>query len=199
MHRSWRPAGFDMDNHSRQPGDCKRYAVKIMSQLDRIRQKISSKGLRLNPPASLEAVVAFESKHGVALPQGYRDFVTQIGDGGVGPLLYGMVPFGDLAGDAAALANIRKPFPFTRAWVWEAGEVSDEGTEEQILNGSLCLGEDGCGMMWHLIVTGLDAGIPWALTDVGIGHVVPKRDFLQWYEDWLDGRDSFYGMEAQSA
>ena len=27
MHRSWRTAGFHMDNHSRQPGDCKRYAV----------------------------------------------------------------------------------------------------------------------------------------------------------------------------
>ncbi len=32
MHRSWRPAGFHIDNHSRQPGDCERYAT----ELDRI-------------------------------------------------------------------------------------------------------------------------------------------------------------------
>jgi hypothetical protein len=30
MHRSWRTAGFDMDNHSRQPGDCERYFVKTV-------------------------------------------------------------------------------------------------------------------------------------------------------------------------
>ena len=29
MHRSWRTVGFNMDNHSRQPGDCKRYAFQI--------------------------------------------------------------------------------------------------------------------------------------------------------------------------
>ena len=29
MHRSWRASGFDMDNHSRQPGDCSRYPFRI--------------------------------------------------------------------------------------------------------------------------------------------------------------------------
>ena len=33
MHRSWRPAGFDMDNHSRQPGDCKRYVQRMVHDL----------------------------------------------------------------------------------------------------------------------------------------------------------------------
>lgn len=60
-------------------------------------------------------------------------------------------------------------------------------------NGSLLLGNDGCGMYWHLIVNGQERGIPWMLCGEGIQPVSPRRGFLQWYEDWLDGKDSFYG------
>jgi hypothetical protein len=28
----------------------------------------------------------------------------------------------------------------------------------------------------------------------GIQPACPKRDFLTWYEDWLDGKDSFYAV-----
>jgi len=48
-------------------------------------------------------------------------------------------------------------------------------------------------MNWHLIVTGPDRGVPWMLAGEGIQPLCPKRTFLQWYEDWLDGKDSFYG------
>ena len=80
-----------------------------------------------------------------------------------------------------------------RLQVWENDETSDEGDEAQIGWGSICLGTDGCGMNWHLIVTGPDRGVPWMLAGEGIQPLCPKRTFLQWYEDWLDGKDSFYG------
>jgi hypothetical protein len=71
------------------------------------------------------------------------------------------------------------------------GEKSDEGDEEQIAWGGICLGTDGCGMYWHLIVTGPERGMPWMLAGEGIQPLCPKRPFLQWYEDRLDGKDSF--------
>jgi hypothetical protein len=83
--------------------------------------------------------------------------------------------------------------PDDRLQVWENDETSDEGDEAQIGWGSICLGTDGCGMNWHLIVTGPDRGVPWMLAGEGIQPLCPKRTFLQWYEDWLDGKDSFYG------
>lgn len=93
----------------------------------------------------------------------------------------------------AELPNVRKPFPFTRFWVWEDGQESSEGTDSHVTFGSIYIGNDGCGAYWHLIITGPERGNVWMLCGEGIQPTCPKRDFLTWYEDWLDGKDSFYG------
>lgn len=80
----------------------------------------------------------------------------------------------------------------------ESGETSNEGSREQVEHGSILIGNDGCGMYWHLIISRPDRGIPWMVCGEGIQPVGPKRDFLQWYEDWLDGRDSFYGYHYKA-
>lgn len=178
-----------------------------MTQIDRILRKLAAKGCRVNAPATPERVTAFEAQHGIDLPLGYRDFLLTVADGGSGPPDYGLSKLGRAADDMSPtecerwmkLPYVRSPFPFTKAWVWENGEVTDEGTMEQIEHGSILVGNDGCGQYWHLIVTGPDRGIPWLICGEGIGPVCPKRDFLTWYEDWLDGRDSFYGHQHDDA
>src|SRR5262245_16016748 len=44
---------------------------------------------RLWPPLTEQQVSAFETRHGIELPAEYREFITRVGDGGLGPA-YGM-------------------------------------------------------------------------------------------------------------
>ena len=49
---------------------------------------------RLHPPVAHSDVAAFEAKYNVTLPDDYRVFITEIGNGGAGPY-YGLFPFGE--------------------------------------------------------------------------------------------------------
>lgn len=175
--------------------------------LDRIQRKLKARQFSLDPTLSVDELQAFERLHRITLPEGYRDFLLTVGNGGIGPPSYGLAKLGEVAPDMhpdqkafwSKLTKIGQVFPFTRCWVWENDETSDEGKTEDIEKGSIYIGNDGCGMYWHLVVTGPDRGIPWMICGEGIQPVCPKREFLQWYEDWLDGRDSFYGYKSQPA
>lgn len=169
------------------------------ARIARILDRVRAKRLKLHPVLTEEAIREFEHRHGIELPAGYRLFLNSVGDGGAGPPYYGLARLGDASDDMRPeeqdlwrkLPLVREPFPFTHAWVWEAGEASDEGGEADVDRGTIYLGNDGCGMYWHLVVTGPDRGIPWQLTGEGIQPVCPKCGFLEWYEDWLDGKDPF--------
>jgi hypothetical protein len=168
----------------------------VVDPLRRIEAKLQRTSLKLRKPLREPRVLAFEERHRITLPEGYRRFLIEIGDGGPGPPLYGLVPLGredrlpfrpEFMRGRQRLTFVTLPFPFTRTWIWEDGERSDEGNVEQVGHGSLYLGTDGCGIEWRLIVTGPERGTIWNFSDVGISPTEPKRDFLRWYEDWLDG------------
>ena len=161
----------------------------------RVALKVADRGVRLGPPLSENTVRAFEARHGISLPEAYRSFLLNIGNGGAGPPEYGLAPLGDAANDMrdeeariwTALPHVAEPFPFTKTWVWEDGDESEEGTREDVTRGSIYVGNDGCGMYWFVIVTGPERGNVWMICGEGIQPTAPKRDFLQWYEEWLDG------------
>jgi len=167
----------------------------LEERIDRIARKVRGRGTRLGPPLTEDAIAAFEARCGCTLPEGYRAFLRHVGNGGVGPASYGVLPLGATPVDMSAaesqawveLQRVQRPFPFTKPWVWEDGDRSDEGTREQVEDGTLLLGTDGCAQYWLLVVSGPERGNVWMLADVGITPTAPKRDFLQWFEDWLDG------------
>ena len=70
-------------------------ALKALDRLDQERKIFGSQGhdYQLNPPVPEAVISALESKHRLRLPEDYRYFVTQIGNGGAGPF-YGLFPFG---------------------------------------------------------------------------------------------------------
>ncbi|MCP4198521.1 MAG: hypothetical protein GY762_15345 [Proteobacteria bacterium] len=53
-------------------------------------------------------------------------------------------------------------------------------------------------MDWILIVTGPEREKVWNRADVGAQPCVPARDFLSWYEYWLDGGKDWYSCVGNS-
>ncbi|MFE4056316.1 SMI1/KNR4 family protein [Streptomyces sp. NPDC059096] len=141
-------------------------------------------GFRLGPKAAEVRVAAFETEHGIVLPDAYRQFLTRVGGSGAGPF-YGLMP---LERCALLVMNPQgepgAPRGFNRA-------------EPRAAGGDLFLHvvEMGCTDVCAVAVTGPLTGR--VLTGNGDGFWGPDvssaADFLGWYERWLDhmgaGRD----------
>jgi hypothetical protein len=163
-------------------------------RLAAIRVKIAEEGYTFGPTLPEAQVRAFEVGHRIELPEGYRRFLLEVGNGGEGPPVSGLerlgeVPSGlpdDWAIEWRTLPHVGKPFPQTEAWVWE-GEEYDEARRDAARHGTLNLGHDGCGMYWLLVITGAMRGQVWSHADVGVVPQMPGRSFLQWVEAWLGG------------
>jgi hypothetical protein len=163
-------------------------------RLAAIRAKAAEQGHSFGAPLPEANIMAFEARHGIELPEGYRRFLMAVGNGGNGPPLYGLMRLGevpndispDLAKDWRELPHLGKSFPLIQAWVWE-GEEYDKARQDAARHGTLNLGHDGCGMYWVLVVTGAMQGQVWLHTGEGICPQDPSRDFLQWMEAWLAG------------
>jgi SMI1/KNR4 family protein SUKH-1 len=151
-----------------------------------------------------DAVRAFESQHRVVLPEPYRTFVAEISDGSrLGPPEYGLVGLAQLPNDWGKdrpVRDLSKPFPLTQAWFWG----NDPRPQEEIGpilgkvfdHGSVVLGTDGCGMYWHLIVTGEHRGHVWLITgecaapfglESGDLTLAGEPGFAGWVKRWAAG------------
>ena len=104
-------------------------------------------------------------------------------------------------GDSRPERDLTKPFPLTEARVWEDDERSyeelDPLLEPVYHHGSLVLGTDGCGIYWHLIVTGPHRGHVWLITGEGaspfgaeFGYTTARSGFAGWARHWVVGKDS---------
>ncbi|MFE6888160.1 SMI1/KNR4 family protein [Streptomyces sp. NPDC057694] len=164
------------------------------------------------PPAGWEAVRSFETEHGVVLPEPYRTLVADICDGlPAGPPHYGLLPFAQTPPDWGSHRPERllaEPFPLTAPWLWEEDEDAQSLSEEELEaqadcvtdHGSLLLGTDGCGMYWHLIITGPQRGHVWLIDENGAVPFGTRPDtslmpgtpgFTGWVTHWAEGRSWF--------
>ena len=143
-------------------------------------------GFEWNPVIAEDRVEAFERCHSIRLPSEYRDFLTQIGNGGAGPY-YGIFPLGtvddnvtvrewnvndNLVGDPA------KPFRFDHAWNDTSNMPPDDLPDEEeywrrmgdfertywsseMMNGAIPICHQGCALRIWLVVTGPQSGELW--------------------------------------
>ena len=59
-----------------------------------IKDRIAAQGKRLYSPLTEAEATEFEVKHGITLPEGYRRFLIEVGNGGEGPPGYGLARLG---------------------------------------------------------------------------------------------------------
>lgn len=143
------------------------WASKLRKQLKRAKE--ADRGLsrfgadrhkyQLKPPVSEKDVVAFEARFHILLPEGYRDFLLWMGNGGAGPF-YGLYRLGEA----------------------EPGRIS--GYPDGAV---LPLGTQGCTLMTGLVLDGPHRGrvIYYDEDQCGPPIVMREVDFLAWYDRWL--------------
>ncbi len=106
----------------------RRTVLDLLTELDRrdSGRRVFGSGVhdyKLRPPLTHAAIETFEGRHAVTLPEDYRCFITEIGDGGAGPY-YGLFHFGqhdhchDYCAweDGGLVGDLSNPFPHMEAW-----------------------------------------------------------------------------------
>lgn len=153
-------------------------------------------------------LIDFEERFKIRLPESYRIFIKEIGNGGGGPY-YGLEQleagiFSDLDyKNEAGYIDPSKEFLFTEAWNLDLNEMAegeDYSQREEVYydnkwaNGLLRICNFGCGVSINLVVNGIEYGNIWVDDRCNDGGIYPdhyfgnteKIDFLTWYELWLD-------------
>jgi hypothetical protein len=124
-------------------------------------------GFQLNPPATESGVRKFEKKHAIALPTDYRQFITEVANGGAGPC-YGLFRLGEMdkgAGHAPWEANdgfvgiLSVPFPHTEPWNDLTGMPSGDDVDKEDLKRKLAAFEQ---RYWNT------ANVKWRLSHMSL-------------------------------
>jgi len=169
----------------------------------------------LLPPISRVELDAFEATHNIRLPEGYRRFLLEIGNGGAGPH-YGLFPLGMWDGTGSGLEPwgefgagvLSDEFPHSAHWNlpaerFAAPEFSDDEAEDAwqtalddeywnpaLTAGSFPIAHQGCAYRNVLVVTGPARGLVWLdgrASDQGIGPEERPEQLGPTFEDWYLG------------
>jgi hypothetical protein len=157
----------------------------------------------LAPPLSATDVEAFERRHAIALPDDYRWFITEIGDGGAGPF-YGTFPVGHMDGvtrtnepwseDNGFVGILSRPFPLSESWNDVTGMPEDELAEQDeasyerlmdafdarywrtaMIDGAIPICHLGCALRIWLVVSGPERGFLWRDNRAEYGGLLPLQ------------------------
>lgn len=155
----------------------------------RVKQKIAELKIEIGATLSEEEISRFEKQCHIRLPEAYRLFLQEVGDG-CDDMLDGfqLNRLSDIE-----KRNLSSPFLLEEEWIWEADDrpqsVINEEMETKVYQGELELIDTGCCTSYNLIVTGKCRGEVWSFSDVGVQPCCERQDFLGWFELWLDCQD----------
>ncbi|WP_246828472.1 SMI1/KNR4 family protein [Rothia sp. HMSC065D02] len=160
------------------------------SVIERIKTKIAQKNISMGPTISEAEIIAFERTCNIRLPQAYRLFLLEVGDGWRDPAM-GNISTGSIHRLAEIeRKDLSRPLTLTDGWLWEVEDdeeqLTDETFERKLGDQDIELMDEGCGMTYELITAGPCAGEVWSFSDVGVSPCCERQDFLGWFELWLD-------------
>lgn len=159
--------------------------------IERIKGKIKDLSIMMGEVLPENVIVDFETQCGIRLPQAYRLFLQEVGNG-CEDMLDG---FSLKRLEDMPRKDLTRPFGLDEAWIWEdddqlEGDSLEQVIESSVFQGEIALIEVGCGISYHLIVSGKCQGEVWCFTDVGVQPCCERQDFLGWFELWLDQQES---------
>lgn len=164
----------------------------------------------LKKPATDMEVFEIEKTYSIQLPECYKAFITQIGNGGnayqnsaAGPF-YGIYPLGENIHELIFhdkedhLTNDCLIYPGMTDEFWTSfikniednDEISDEDYDKEVskvFGGILPIGSQGCTYLHGIVLNGEYKG---RVVNMDMDRQKPKftyeKNFLDWYERWLD-------------
>lgn len=135
-------------------------------------------------------LLAFETRHGIHLPEDYRAFLRNVGNGGAGPY-YGILSLeewasGDDETDDETLSRpclLSEHLPLTVGWE----QMLPPGVKNPY-QGTITICFQGCSYYALLVVSGSARGRVVYIDQEGQQppYFLREPDFLSWYERWLD-------------
>jgi hypothetical protein len=146
---------------------------------------------RMHPLLPVAELADFEREYDVKLPEDYADFLTQLGNGGVGPY-YGLYSLAESIADDPrhkCRGFLTSPFPlaeFFNPYGENEDANDDELFDDRYITGSIVLSHQGCGYYDRLVITGPQAGRVWSDGRVSDQGIAPLGcDFYTWYDRWV--------------
>lgn len=134
-----------------------------------------------NPLTSLKEIEKFEQTAGVSLPEDYRGFLLQAGDGGAGPF-YGLFSLGQVQGWLDWEVEPEK-MPYLHPGMDVGALETEEGNWRR---GCIPIGSQGDTYFTYLLVAGPDRGRVVYVEYEGSWVFFPgEPDFISWYARWL--------------
>jgi len=147
---------------------------------------------KLNPVINPKELDEFESLHKVRLPEDFRLFLMELGNGGAGPY-YGIYPLKkQYAPSKTGLDCVYHPEMTDEEWneLYELDDLEIDGQlsewDEKTCRGNLSLGTQGCTYDMSLVVAGENKGRVYYEIEDEKPFFVFESNFLDWYERWLD-------------
>ena len=135
---------------------------------------------KLRPTLSKSELQEFEQTYQVKLPEDYRFFLKEIGNGGAGPG-YGLYPL------SKTTDNFRPDVPFSLASLspltdgWQSIPLIDDA----LVPGIIEIETRGCAHATYLVVNGDTYGTIWNCWS--IDEILPTGlSFSAWYWQWVD-------------
>ncbi len=150
----------------------------------------------------------FEIKYDVKLPTEYKQFLTEIGNGGPGPN-YGLFSLQksiiDFKLDDKPIINISSDFKYKNAWNetwidsidWEIErpelQIANQYMDVSHISGCLQISHYGHGCTNLLVIKGVCKGQIWFDGRADYEGLAPEENeqghvynFLEWYDSWLN-------------